>query len=108
MIFHYKVSLQQLPWEKLGIGAQQKSHQTKENCIRILRLDEHFEEKDWCTSGHMGYVLAGQMDLHFEDKLLHFKAGDALILPAGKAHQHKAVIPKGGFVELLLIESLEK
>lgn len=95
----------QLEWEKPKIGVAQKIYSDGKNRIRLLRFSEDFTEEDWCSKGHVGYVLAGEMTIDFNGKIQKYTQGDGLWIEQGETAKHKVIIEKGKQVELLLFES---
>ena len=103
----HKIEFNNIPWELISRGVKQKQFHTQNNRIRILRLEDGFEEKDWCINGHIGYLLAGEMTIDFAGNKVQYKSGDAFVIALGASNKHKAIISKGNFVELLLVEELQ-
>jgi ethanolamine utilization protein EutQ (cupin superfamily) len=62
------------------------------------------DEKDWCTKGHVGYVLEGRFAIDFSANIVEFKAGDGLFIPPGEDNKHKAKVRKGDKALLILFE----
>jgi len=56
--------------------------------------------------GMLGYVLAGNMSVDFDGRIIDFKAGDGIDIPEGAENRHKARIARGGVVLLLLFEKM--
>jgi ethanolamine utilization protein EutQ (cupin superfamily) len=44
-------------------------------------------EKDWCTKGHIGYVIEGCLSIDFNGKQMNFKAGDGIFIKEGNKHK---------------------
>jgi quercetin dioxygenase-like cupin family protein len=53
--------------------------------------------------GHIGYVLAGSLDISFDGKVVRFSAGDGLFIPSGEHDRHRAVAIAAG-TRLLMVE----
>ncbi|MFK7757981.1 MAG: hypothetical protein AB8B53_13710 [Flavobacteriales bacterium] len=101
---NYKIEFENIDWERLSKGAKQKQFQTDKINMRLLRLEDDFNEIEWCKNGHVGYVLNGEMVLDFTGKEEHYKSGDAFIIKSGESNKHKAKIRRGKFVELILVD----
>lgn len=99
---NYKFEFERTQWKEIAPGALEKSYYIENKQIRLVRFDDSFVEEDWCTIGHMGYVLNGEMQVEFENETTSYSKGDGLHLEMGI--RHKAVIEKGKFVELILFE----
>ena len=90
-----------VPGQRFGVVEQGRTR------VRLAEFSEGFEEDGWCTVGHVGVVLEGALTVAFrsggEQRLA---AGDALLLDAGEAHAHKAVLRRGERARLLLVEDV--
>jgi hypothetical protein len=75
------------PWEQVGDFARQKTIDNGEKRVRLLKLASGFEEKDWCTRGHTGYVIDGALELEFQDRKLTLSAGEPILVSHGEAHK---------------------
>ncbi len=102
-----KIEFQTIDWEQIASGAKQKQYQIRNKRIRLLRLNDHFSEPHWCTTGHIGYVLEGELTINFNGNQIDYKVGDAFIIKEGESDKHKAIIQPENFVELLLIEEIK-
>lgn len=73
--------------------------------LRLVEFSHKFVEAHWCEKGHVGYVLAGELEVDFAGQLTRFPEGSALVIPAGPDHAHKAraVTPT---VLLFLVEEI--
>lgn len=90
-------------WLTLNDDAREKQAIVHGNRLRLLQLDEGFQESDWCHKVHYGYVVEGQLQLQFSDRTENLSPGDEIALPEGKSFAHKAVVVKGP-VTLFLVE----
>lgn len=93
-----------IEWENPKPGLKQKTFSEGKTQMRLLRFEEDFVEEDWCHKGHMGFVVEGEMKLHFEDKIEYYQKGDGLWILPGKIFKHKVIIDRGRFVELIVFE----
>ena len=57
--------------------------------MRWVEFSKEFVEPDWCTKGHIGYILEGQIEIDFDGKNEVFGPGDGIFIPAGHEHKHK-------------------
>jgi quercetin dioxygenase-like cupin family protein len=69
--------------------------------VRVVEFAPGFRETDWCSKLHIGYVLAGQMEIEFGDGIETFSTGDALMIAAGDMHRARVI---DGPVRLFLVE----
>jgi hypothetical protein len=86
----YKVDFKAMPWEKPAVGVRFKAYERDDRKLRLAEFTKEFVESDWCTKGHIGYVLEGQMEIDFDGTVIMFVPGDGLFVPAGEKHKHKA------------------
>lgn len=101
-----KQSFNDIQWENTQVGMKQKIVNNRNEQLQIIRFEEDFIEEDWCTKGHYGYILDGEMKIDFNGEIISYKQGD--ILNIKESHKHKAIIKKGKYVEVLLFEKLLK
>jgi hypothetical protein len=79
-------------WVKIETGGSKgrmKRHVSGNgDAIRILEIDPKWNETEWCTKGHMGYVLRGVLNLRQEGGLpLEIRTGQGFSIPQGCAHK---------------------
>ncbi len=98
-----RVDFKKIPWENPAPGARFKAFRNNDQQLRLVEFSKEFEEPDWCTRGHVGYVLEGHMEIDFSGKWVTFKAGDGVFIPAGDTHKHKAKVVSER-VRLILVE----
>ena len=88
----YKLDFKAMPWEAPAVGVRFKAYEQDGRKLRLAEFTKEFIEADWCTKGHIGYVLEGQMEIDFDGKVIMFCPGDGLFIPAGEKHKHKATV----------------
>jgi len=99
----HKVAFDSVPWDILAPGARHKVYRDGDTVLRLIEFTHGFVEPDWCLRGHVGYVLAGDLDVDFAGAIEHFTAGDGVFIPPGEAHRHKAIVVSD-VVRLVLVE----
>ncbi len=80
----------QLEWQSPQPGARFKVFRQGSTQVRLLELSPEFVELQYCEKGHVGFVLEGELEIEFSGHAVRFSQGSALMIPAGKAHGHKA------------------
>lgn len=100
----YLLPFRHQPWDHPRPGVAQKVFVTGPDRIRLLRFDAGLQEEEWCTSGHTGYVLQGELTISFAGSLHTFTAGDGLFIPPGSDHRHRVQLPDGHSATLVLFE----
>lgn len=107
MMTNHLIEFNKIEWVNADIGIRYKAFTNGNQRIRLAEFSEGFSEADWCSNGHIGYVLDGEFALDFNKKTEHFKKGDTIFIPSGEEDKHKAILGKGEKVTLLLFEILE-
>ena len=101
-----KIDFASLDWQDALPGARFKAVQRSGRRLRLVELTRGFVEPDWCVKGHIGYVIAGQMDVDFDGNVIRFSAGDGLFISAGPKSRHKASVLTD-VAKLILVEDAE-
>ncbi len=101
----YKIDFDAMPWQAPAAGVRFKSHEQAGRKLRVAEFGKEFVEHDWCTKGHIGYILDGKLEIDFSGNTVLFGAGDGIFIPGGEQHKHKgrAVTQK---VRLILVEDV--
>jgi quercetin dioxygenase-like cupin family protein len=99
------INFSDLDWDQSKKGVFQKVYAKGNNQMRLLRFDDTSKEENWCTNGHIGYVLEGEMHVDFDGILKVYKKGDGLWIEEGLHEKHRVFIKKNEFVELILFEN---
>lgn len=102
----YKKSFDNIDWEQIAPGMKQKLLQVNGKQLKLIQLQDNFIEHDWCTKGHIGTVLSGELTIDFNGTKVNYKSNDILSIPAGEKSKHKATIASGKTATLLLFEAL--
>ena len=80
-------------------------HEQSGRKLRLAEFTRAFVEHQWCTKGHIGYVLEGEMEVDFHGKVVTFRGGDGLFIPPGEPHKHKATVLTDS-ARVILVESV--
>jgi len=78
-----------IAWETPAPGVRTKTVVRGGKKLRLVEFGRDFVEPEWCTRGHAGLVLEGEMDLNVDGNIVKLRAGDAVMLPGGAEHRHK-------------------
>jgi len=70
--------------------------------VRIVEYEENASHPDWCTVGHIGFVLEGEIKYELEKGELKVQEGKGFILPSGTRHRGHNVFP--GVTRFFLID----
>jgi mannose-6-phosphate isomerase-like protein (cupin superfamily) len=98
----YLVDFDSMAWASPMPGVRQKIYRVE---TRVLRLVEYSRDMlpHWCDKGHIGHIVEGQLSIEFKTGTDHFGPGDALFIPAGSEHAHRA-LPVTPVVTALFVE----
>ncbi len=100
-----RVDLGSLPWQSPVRGSRYKAFQQGNRRLRLVEFTTEFVEPDWCTKGHIGFVLDGEMQVDFDGRTVRLCAGDGIFIPGGDEHRHMARV-SAGRVRLILVEEV--
>ena len=84
-----------MQWESPAAGIRVKDVLIGDHRIRLIEFSEEFVETDWCRTGHIGFVIDGELEIDFDGRIVCLTAGDGLFIPPGEPSKHKAVAPNG-------------
>ena len=59
-------------------GVREKVHICENQRLRLVQFHDNFIEKGWCTKGHIGFVLKGQIHINFDGYIKKYQQGDNL------------------------------
>ncbi len=82
----------EIPWTEIAPGAREKAFQSNFKTVRLLQLSPGFEESDWCRRQHIGFVLAGSLEIRFANRVVVYQQGDGISIAAGEISQHRAIV----------------
>ena len=84
-----KVDFEAIPWDQPSPGVRFKRFTQSGRQIRLVEFFKGFTEPDWCTKGHIGYVLEGRCEIDFDGRVVEYGPGDGIFIPCGEEHKHK-------------------
>ena len=99
----YKIDFESIPWESPAAGVRFKAYEQSGRKLRMVEFSKEFVEPDWCTKGHIGYVLEGRIEIDFNGKTVAFGPGDGIFIPAGEEDKHKGKVLMDS-VKVVLVE----
>ena len=83
------MDFESMEWETPAEGVRFKAYEQGGRKLRLVEFSKEFVEPDWCTKGHIGYILEGQIEIDFDGQAIVFGPGDGVFIPAGEEHKHK-------------------
>jgi len=100
------IDFKNMKWVYPALGVRYKEYIKGNQKIRLVEFSDKFTEPDWCTKGHVGYVIEGRISINFNGKIIDFKSGDGLFISEGEENKHKGSVGKGKRALLILFESV--
>jgi quercetin dioxygenase-like cupin family protein len=94
-----------MTWETPVAGVRSKAYKQGTRKLRLVEFTKEFVEPDWCTKGHIGYVLDGRVEINFGGRAIVFGQGDGLFISAGEEHKHAAKVLTDK-VKMILVEDV--
>jgi ethanolamine utilization protein EutQ (cupin superfamily) len=98
-----RIDFEALPWDAPAAGVKFKAYEHNGRRLRLAEFTREFIEPDWCTKGHIGFVLEGQMEIDFDGQSLMFGPGDGLFIRPGDKHAAKVITD---MAKLILVEDV--
>jgi quercetin dioxygenase-like cupin family protein len=101
-----RVPFDDLPWQTSPAGVRFKVQRDGARQLRLLEFTPALMHPHWCVAGHMGYVVEGDLEIEFDDRVEAYRAGDGVLIPAGPSDRHR---PRAlsGRVRLIFVEDAE-
>jgi mannose-6-phosphate isomerase-like protein (cupin superfamily) len=84
-----RVAFDEMPWETSPSGVRFKVRTIGSQQLRLLEFTRDLDHPHWCTTGHVGYVLDGEMEVDFGSGTVVFRTGDGVAIPPGEADKHR-------------------
>ena len=85
-----RVDFESMPWNTTTAGVYCKIYKQSGKQLRLVKFSKEFVEPGWCTKGHIGYVLDGELEINFSGEFLLLKSGDGLFISVGEIGKHMA------------------
>jgi hypothetical protein len=99
----YKVDFDSLSWQSQVQGCRYKMLQQGNRKLRLVEFSREFIELDWCTKGHIGYVLEGEGKIYFTNCSIELMPGNGIFIPGGIENKHKLHVTSNK-ITLILVE----
>ncbi len=98
------VDFPSLAWEEEGPGIRARVGGAAGSRWALVEYAPGAAREEWCTDGHRGYVLAGEIEYAFADGAppLRLRAGQGFVLAAGTGHRGRN--PGAELARLFLID----
>jgi glyoxylate utilization-related uncharacterized protein len=103
---NYLIDFKNMECETPAPGVRYKAYTRGNHKMRLVEFTGEFVEDDWCTKGHVGYILEGNLLIDFNGRLSTFRAGDGFFIPEGEESKHKGKVAKGEKALIILFEKV--
>jgi ethanolamine utilization protein EutQ (cupin superfamily) len=100
-----RVDFDSLEWQTPLPGARFKVYRRDGRRLRLVEFTKDFVEPEWCTKGHIGYVVEGEMAIDFDGHIVPYSTGDGIFIPAGQGSKHMVKVLTD-VVRLIVIEDV--
>ena len=102
-----RIDFAQLEWEDEAPGIRARATTLDQSRWAIVEYGPGVGREEWCTDGHRGWVVAGEIEYEFGDGHPPVRAatGQAFRLPGGQAHRGRNLAD--GPTRLFLIDDPE-
>ncbi len=97
----HRIDFKTMSWDSPAAGVRFKAYERNGRRLRLAEFTREFVEPDWCTKGHIGYVLEGRMEIDFDGKAIVFGPGDGLFILPGDKHTARVIT---GTAKMILVE----
>jgi quercetin dioxygenase-like cupin family protein len=101
----FKVDFSSMDWQSLRQGARYKLFQNGGRQLRLVEFMTGEVAPDWCSQGHIGFVLSGSLEIEFGERVVPYTEGDGIFIPSGASSAHKARWIRPG-TRLVMVEEL--
>lgn len=101
----FKVNFDEIEWQQIRPDVRQKVYCEGSRQVRLVEFETSDGAEQWCETGHIGYVLRGELSISFNGEIVSFKAGDGIFIPAGAQSKHRSISISSG-TRLLMVEDL--
>jgi len=85
-----KIDFTRIEWTNSAMGLRAKTFESDGKQLRLAEFSKKFREIDWCEKNHIGFVVEGEIEIDFEDKIEVFKKGDGLFIGSNAKHKARA------------------
>ncbi len=99
----YHIAFADIPWTQSPQRVRSKVWRLSGRQLRLVEFGRDLEHPGWCTTGHIGFVLEGEMEVELPDRTILLRAGDGMNFPPGGAHRHRPSA-RSEIVRLIFVE----
>ena len=96
-----RICLEDISWTEPASNVRYKAAIFGKRKVRLVEFATGFTEAEWCSAGHIGFVLSGRLEVEFSDSTEVFAPGDIVAIARDDKHRARVV---EGTVRLFLVE----
>jgi quercetin dioxygenase-like cupin family protein len=86
----FKVDFGSMEWQSRRQGARYKLFQQGSRQLRLVEFTSGEVDPNWCSEGHIGFVLSGALEIDFGGRVVFYTEGDGIFIPSGPSSAHRA------------------
>ncbi len=86
-----------MAWDESVEDVRSKAAVRNGKKLRLVEFKDSFTENEWCMKGHIGYVLDGEMEIAFPDRVEIFRGGNGIMIAGGEVQRRRARVPQTNF-----------
>jgi quercetin dioxygenase-like cupin family protein len=101
----FKVDFDSMEWRSIRPGARYKLFQEGSRQLRLVEFTSGDVAPEWCSQGHIGFVLSGALDIDIGGRVVSFAEGDGIFIPSGQSSAHRATSITPG-TRLVMVEEI--
>jgi len=101
----FKVDFDSMEWQSNRHGARFKLYCEDSRQLRLVEFTSGETAPEWCSQGHIGFVLSGALEIDIGGKVVSYAEGDGIFIPSGQASAHRACSITPG-TRLVMVEDL--
>jgi len=101
----FKVNFDSMEWQSNREGARFKLYREGSHQLRLVEFTSGETAPEWCSQGHIGFVLSGGLDIDVGGKVVSYAEGDGIFIASGQANSHRACSITPG-TRLVMVEEI--
>jgi quercetin dioxygenase-like cupin family protein len=94
-----------MEWRSIRPGARYKLFQEGSRELRLVEFTSGDVAPEWCSQGHIGFVVSGALDIDIGGRVVSFTEGDGIFIPSGQSSAHRATSITPG-IRLVMVEEI--
>src|SRR5215831_3026315 len=87
----FKVNFGSMEWQSGRQGARYKLFKEGSRQLRLVEFTSGEVAPNWCSQGHIFFVLSGALEIDFGGRVVSYAEGDGIFIPSGPSSAHRAL-----------------